>query len=78
MMTALAAILAFVQAHTGHGAPEASGRPELYEYALVGIAIVAAAWTIYLAVRYTLRPGENSPDHIKRRILEDEEGPRHG
>ena len=70
MMTTLATLLAFLQAHAGHGA---AARPDLFEYVLVGIAIVAAAWTIYLAVRYTLRPGENSPDHIKRRILEDED-----
>jgi len=74
-MTALAAMLAFLQAHMGHGS---SARPELFEYVLVGIAIVAAAWTIYLAVRYTVRPGESSPDHIKRRILEEDEDPRHG
>lgn len=72
---ALAAMLAFLQAHTGHGS---GARPELFEYVLVGIAIVAAVWTIYLAVRYTVRPGESNPDHIKRRILEDEEDPRHG
>ena len=69
-MTAPANMLALLQAHAGHGA---AGRPDLFEYVLVGIAIVAAAWTIYLAVRYTVRPGENSPDHIKRRILEDED-----
>jgi len=70
MMTALATMLAFLQAHSGHGG---AARPDLFEYVLVGIAIVAAAWTIYLAVRYTLRPGESNPDHIKRRILEDED-----
>ncbi len=70
MMTAATIMLAFLQGHAGHGA---GARPTLFEYVLVGIAIVAAAWTIYLAVRYTVRPGESNPDHIKRRILDDED-----
>lgn len=68
-MRAWAVALAWLQAHTSHAAT----RPDLYEYLLVGVAAVAAAWTIYLAVRYTVRPGEDNPDHIKRRILEDAE-----
>ena len=68
-MSGCAVALAVLQAHTSHVA----SRPALYEYLLVGVAAVAAAWTIYLAVRYTLRPGEDNPDHIKRRILEDED-----
>jgi len=41
------------------------------EWALTVAAGLAAAWTIWLAVRYTLAPGESEPDHIKRLILED-------
>ena len=38
---------------------------------LVTIALVVVLISFYLAIRYTLRPGEKSPDHIKRRVLED-------
>ena len=41
--------------------------------ATVWVAIVVAGaiamWTIWKAVMLTLRPGEEEPDHIKRRIL---------
>lgn len=60
--------VALLQAHTGHAA---AARPAFYEYLLVAIAVVAMVWTLYLAVRMTVRPGEDKPDHIKRRILED-------
>ena len=38
---------------------------------LVTIALAVVIISFYLAIRYTLRPGEKSSDHIKRRILED-------
>lgn len=41
------------------------------EWAVTGAAALSVIWTIYLSVRYTLRPGETEPDHIKRLILED-------
>ncbi len=72
---ALAAFLsAALQAHSAHGG---AARPAPYEYVLVGLAIVGMVWTLYLAVRYTVRPGEDRPDHIKRAILEDDEGNSH-
>ena len=40
--------------------------------AVVLIAI-AAFWSIWKAVMYTLDPGETEPDHIKRMILEEPE-----
>lgn len=70
---ALAALL--WQGHAGH-AP--ARQPALYEYVLVGIATVAMVWTVYLAVRYTLHPGEEERDHIKRLILEDGDEDSHG
>jgi hypothetical protein len=42
-----------------------------FEWMLVGIAALIGGWTIWLAVKYTLRPGEDEPDHVKRSILDD-------
>ena len=38
---------------------------------LIGLAGAVTAWTIWLAVRYALVPGETESDHIKRLILDD-------
>ena len=48
-----------------------------YEWVLVGVAGLAAAWSIWKAVVYTVRPGEQDPAHVKRLILDDRgpEGP---
>jgi len=42
------------------------------EWLLVFAAAVVLVWALGLALRYTVRPGERDPDHIKRRILVDE------
>ena len=42
------------------------------EYVLVVVAAVVMVWTLVLALRYTLRPHETDPEHIKHRILDDE------
>jgi hypothetical protein len=44
----------------------------LVEWGLVLAAAVVLVWALALALRYTLRPGEADPLHIKRRILVDE------
>lgn len=67
---ASASLAVLLQAHAAHGG---SARPAFYEYVLVAAAAVVMVWTLYLAFRYTVRPGEQNPDHIKRRILEDED-----
>ena len=43
-----------------------------FEYILVFVAAVVMVWTLVLALRYTVRPRETDPEHIKRRILDDE------
>ena len=50
------------------GASQAS----LLEWGLVLAAAVVLVWALGLALRYTVRPGETDPGHIKRRILADE------
>ena len=42
------------------------------DWILVGAAAVVLLWSLAAAFRYTLRPGETDPGHIKRRILNDE------
>jgi hypothetical protein len=44
----------------------------LVEWGLVLAAAVVLVWTLGLALRYTVRPEETDPGHIKRRVLLDE------
>jgi hypothetical protein len=66
-MTATLAMLAGLMQHA-HGAKQA---PSFLEYVIVAIACVVCAYALVRAVQWTIRPGEHSPDHIKRTILED-------
>ena len=74
--TMFAAVLAGVLLQSHAHADRA--QPAFYEYLIVAIAVVAMVWTVFLAVRMTVRPGEGRPDHIKRAILEDREGDSDG
>lgn len=42
------------------------------DWILLGLATVAVVVAVYLCIRYLLRPGEDSEDHIKREILREE------
>ena len=66
------ALLAILLQQMHHSRPPVSP----FEYLLAGIATVAAAYALVLAVRMTVHPGEESPGHIKRVILKDWEAPR--
>jgi len=48
-----------------------SGPGSVAEVLLVVVALAIVLVSFYLAVRYTFWPGELSPNHIKRRVLED-------
>ena len=55
---------------------EHSGGPNsILDLVLVASAIAVVLVAFWLALRHTLYPGETSPDHIKRRILQDDEAP---
>ncbi len=41
------------------------------EYVIAGVAVAVAAYAVFLALKYTIRPGEPEADHIKRRILSE-------
>ena len=59
-----------------HDMHQMAGPHAWWEYALVAGAVLVLVWVLYLAFRYTLRPGENEPGHIKRKILEGEPAER--
>ena len=44
----------------------------VFEYVLVFAAAIVLVMALGLALRYTVRPRETDPGHIKRRILIDE------
>jgi hypothetical protein len=45
------------------------------EWVVVGLAAVVGSWVVWKAVRYTIHPGEEEPDHPKRMILGDDPAP---
>ena len=49
------------------------GGPSPLDYFLVGVAALIVLYAVNMAIVYTAIPGEMSSDHIKRRILEDDE-----
>jgi hypothetical protein len=51
-------------------APPAGG--DLLGIAIVVVGALVTLWTIVLAVRASVRPGETDPAHPKYRILEDD------
>jgi len=50
-----------------------AGPHSLWEYVVVACAVVILIWVFYLGIKYTFWPGEEQPDHIKRKILEPDE-----
>ncbi len=57
----------FATATEGHHVPPSGW----LDYAITGVGVVIVAYVIYFAIDHVLRPREASPDHIKRRILEE-------
>ena len=50
-----------------------AGEPSPADIALAWIAGAIVAYAALKALRHTLWPGERDPDHIKRRVLHEEE-----
>lgn len=48
----------------------------VFEWVVVGLAACTVIYAFYQAVLHTLNPGETSTDHVKWRILDEEEDPR--
>ena len=47
------------------------GPTSIFDLVLVIMAAVLVLLAFCLAIRYTFWPGEKSPDHIKRRVLNE-------
>ena len=45
------------------------------EWVIVVAATLVVIWSIYKTVRYTIQPGEQDPDHVKRIIFEATDAP---
>jgi hypothetical protein len=45
------------------------------EWTIFVVCCLVTAWVLWLAVRWTFRPGEEEPDHVKRSILDDDPPP---
>jgi hypothetical protein len=45
----------------------------LFDYTVIIVAVAIVVLTFVLAIKYLIWPGERQDEHIKRRILDDEE-----
>ena len=57
----------------GHHSPFDAGLG-WWEWAIAGVSAAAALWVLWLSVRYTLHPGEEGADHVKRSIFDETDG----
>ena len=55
-----------------HSHPERPAH-SIIEWVLVGVAACTTAYAFYKAVRHTVHPGETCTNHVKWRILDEEE-----
>lgn len=53
-----------------HGAGPAEHK---WDYIIAVVMLLITALALYLSVKWLIKPGEKSPKHIKRLILEDNE-----
>lgn len=65
LIAAVSAASELAARHTGH----AGGPQGLLGWLVVAGAVAVDLLVVGLCARYFLRPGETSPEHIKRRIL---------
>jgi hypothetical protein len=43
-----------------------------FDYIIAALAVAVLLLTLYLSIKYFLKPGETEDDHIKKKILDDE------
>lgn len=53
-----------------HGAGPAEHK---WDYIIAVVMLIITALTLYLSIKWLIKPGEKSPKHIKRQILEENE-----
>lgn len=53
-----------------HGAGPAEHK---WDYIIAIVMLIITVLTLYLSIKWLVKPGEKSPKHIKRQILEENE-----
>lgn len=54
------------------GIAHGAGPESKWDYVIVWAAVAFAVFTLFFSVKWLIRPGEKSADHIKRFILNNE------
>ncbi|MFB2117939.1 hypothetical protein [Parapedobacter sp. 2B3] len=52
------------------GVTHGAGPDSNWDYLIVGVITIIVAITLYYSMKWLLRPGEDTPNHIKRSILD--------
>jgi len=51
------------------GITHGAGPDSNWDYAIIWSMVLIVAVTLFFSVKWLLKPGEKSPDHIKRTVL---------
>ena len=43
-----------------------------WDWVQFGVESAIFVWVLWLTIKWTLKPGEDEPDHVKRSILDDD------
>ncbi len=54
------------------GITHGAGPDSNWDYVIVSIAVIIVLFTLFFSVKWLIRPGEKSQNHIKRLILNNE------
>jgi hypothetical protein len=54
------------------GITHGAGPSGKWDYFIVWVAVIIVMFTLFYSVKWLIRPGEQSPEHIKRMILNPE------
>lgn len=54
------------------GITHGTGPDSRWDYVIVSVALAVTILTLYYSVKWLVQPGEQSPDHIKQFILNNE------
>ena len=52
------------------GIAHGAGPQSNWDYAIVWAAVIVVAFTLFFTVKWLVRPGERSDEHIKRTVLD--------
>lgn len=52
------------------GIAHGAGPDNNWDYLIVGVITVIVLITLFYSMKWLVRPGENTPDHIKRNVLD--------